>query len=416
LKKSVLLFLVLYAACMFLSLNLNSKYRVFTYKSTMWADASGYYVYLPATFIYEWDANKLPKGIDTLTGRGFKIDQNQSHIFTKYTSGIAYLQLPFFLAAHAYAMISGDTANGFSQVYVNSLLFSGVFYLLLGLFCLYYFLKRYFDHRSALLSCFALLACTNLYYYGIEHPGLSHVYSFFLISLSLWLIQRNGRYTLAILLPIMAWLVLIRPTNIVVDLALLLIYLQLNKVSLLQIVKHPQMYAGLAMSVLILLPQLFYWHSVSGNWLMYSYQNEGFIYWNRPYILEVLFAACNGFFPYAPVFILAFIGFRHWPINRFVSLTALLSFIVITYLNASWWCWPFGCAYGGRAFIEYYPFLVLGLAALSYRVLSKGRNARIALYSIILIFAFLNLKLLYNYDDCFYGSTWEFEEMLNLMF
>jgi hypothetical protein len=113
---------------------------------------------------------------------------------------------------------------------------------------------------------------------------------------------------------------------------------------------------------------------------------------------------------------LALIGFRHWPINRFVTLTALLSFVVITYLNASWWCWPFGCAYGGRAFIEYYPFLVLGLAALSYRVLLKGRNTRIVLYSIILVLAFLNLKLLYNYDDCFYGGTWDYKEMLNLMF
>lgn len=380
----------------------------------MWADASGYYVYLPATFIYQWDSKQMPAGIDTLTGRGFSIDSGQ-HIFTKYTSGIAYLQMPFFLMAHAYATING-TADGFSQAYVNSLLFSGVFYLLLGLFCLYYFLKHYFDRAAALLSCFTLLACTNLYYYGIEHPGLSHVYSFFLISFSLWLIQKNGRYTLLILLPVMAWLVLIRPTNIVVDLALLAIYFKLNQVLWRTLVRHPQVYAGLALSIALLLPQLFYWHSVSGHWLMYSYQNEGFIYWNRPYILEVLFAACNGFFPYAPVFVLAFIGFRYWPINQFVSITALLSFALITYLNASWWCWPFGCAYGGRAFIEYYPFLVMGLAALSQSVLSKSKTARIGYYSLILLLAFLNLKLLYNYDDCFYGTTWDYQEMLDLMF
>lgn len=380
----------------------------------MWADASGYYVYLPATFIYQWDSKQMPAGIDTLTGRGFSIDSAQ-HIFTKYTSGIAYLQMPFFLMAHAYATIYG-ASDGFSQVYVNSLLFSGVFYLLMGLFCLYYFLKQYFDRQSALLSCFAILACTNLYYYGIEHPGLSHVYSFFLISFSLWLIQKNGPYTLLILLPLMAWLVLIRPTNIVVDLALLAIHFKLNHVQWRPLVRHPQVYAGLALSIALLLPQLFYWHSLSGHWLMYSYQNEGFIYWNRPYILEVLFAACNGFFPYAPVFILALWGFRYWPINRLVSITALLSFGLITYLNASWWCWPFGCAYGGRAFIEYYPFLVLGLAAFSQKHLSTGGLSRILLIGLIVILAFLNLKLLYNYDDCFYGDTWEYEEILRLLF
>lgn len=415
-KKNIVLFILLYAAGMFLSLNMNSKYKIFTYKSTMWADASGYYVYLPATFIYQWDSKKIPSGMDTLTGRGFSIDTIKNVLFTKYTSGISYLQLPFFGAAHLYAKISGKEANGFSQVYVNSLLFSGVFYVLLALFCLYYFLLDYFGKLPSLLTCIALLACTNLYYYGIEHPGLSHVYSFFLISWCLLLIQKNSKNSLLIIVPASVLLVLIRPTNIVAVLTLLFIHFDLNAYTIRQFLKVKNLYLGLLIGSLFLIPQLLYWHSVSGKWLMYSYENEGFIFWNRPYIAEVLLAACNGFLPYAPVFILAFIGLIWKPLTRINTWIILLSFALITYLNASWWCWPFGCAYGGRAFIEYYPFLAIGLAAFINQLHERGKLSTYVIAIVLLMLAFLNLKLLYNYDDCFYGGTWDYHVIRDLLF
>ena len=382
----------------------------------MWADASGYYVYLPATFIYQWDVKQLPKGIDTLTGRGFSIDKSNNTIFTKYTSGISYLQLPFFGAAHLYAKISGKEADGFSQAYVNSLLFSGVFYVLLALFFLYFFLNEYFGKLPSLIACIALLACTNLYYYGIEHPGLSHVYSFFLISLCLLLIQKNSKNSLLIIVPASILLVLIRPTNIVAVLTLVFIHFDLNVYSIRQFFKIRNLYIGILIGSIFLIPQLLYWHTISGKWLMYSYQNEGFIYWNRPYIAEVLLAACNGFLPYAPVFVLAFIGLIWKPLSLRNSIIVLSSFAIITYLNASWWCWPFGCAYGGRAFIEYYPFLAIGLAVFINQIHARGKMATSILVVILLGLAFLNLKILYNYDDCFYGGTWDYHVIRDLLF
>jgi hypothetical protein len=144
LKKTILSFVVMYVLAMFLSLNMNSKYKVFTYKSTMWADAAGYFMYLPVSLIYQWDYDALPPGIDTLTGSGFYMLQDKKVVFTKYTSGIAVLQLPFFVAAHLYAKMSGAEASGFSQTYVNGMLFSGVFYLLLGLYLLYFVLNFFF--------------------------------------------------------------------------------------------------------------------------------------------------------------------------------------------------------------------------------------------------------------------------------
>lgn len=410
LKKTVLIFTLLYALCMFLSLNMNSKYKIFTYKSTMWADASGYYVYLPATFIYQWDVGKMQSGIDTLTGRGFSIKSDKSVLFSKYTSGISYLQMPFFLMAHLYTKLSGGVADGFSQNYVNSLLFSGVFYLLLALFLLYYFLSAYFSKTAAVITCITLVLCTNLYYYGIEHPGLSHVYSFFLICASLFLIQRKHRFSELLLPLIFALLVLIRPTNIIAVAALGFFYLNLNRPTL-KTLNYKLLSIGVLLGISIILPQMFYWHWVSDSWIMYSYKNEGFIHWKNPYILGVYFAATNGLFAYSPVLILFLIGFRHLPINKFVSIVSIISFLLITYLNASWWHWPFGCAYGGRAFIEYYPFLSLGLAAMIHH----SKRTKLSVFILLFILAFINIKLVYNFDDCFYGNTWDYHVMWELL-
>lgn len=409
-KKNILLFTLLYALCMFLSLNMNSKYRIFTYKSTMWADASGYYVYLPATFIYQWDVKNMPDGIDTLVGRGFSFQQNKTVLFSKYTSGIAFLQAPFFAIAHLCTKWSGGLADGFSQNYVNSLLFSGVFYLLLALFCLYYFLKAYFSQRTSLITCLTLVLCTNLYYYGIEHPGLSHVYSFFLICSSLLFIQRNAGRPEFWLPPVFALLILIRPTNIVAVSMLTLLHFNINRISLRKL-HYPFLAAGCMAGFLIVLPQLYYWRTLSGSWIMYSYGNEGFTNWRHPYIKEVFFAATNGLFTWSPILLLYLAGFRFIPVSKFVTLVCLGGFILITYLNASWWVWPFGCAYGGRAFIEYFPFLGMGLAALT----DQTRRMKPLLYITIFALALINIRLVYNFDDCFYGGTWDYHVILDLL-
>lgn len=382
----------------------------------MWADASGYYMYLPATILYQWDFNKMPAGIDTLTGVGFYLQKENQKIFTKYTSGLSYLQLPFFLIAHFYTLASGGLADGFSQPYVNSLLFSGVFYLLLGLFFLYEVLIKFFPKSVSAISCVALALSTNLYFYGIEHPGLTHVYSFCLISGALLLIVRNTKNIYLFIIPICALLLLIRPTNIVAIGMMAAFFWFYKGKLMLQHFTISKVVIGKIIASIIIIPQLFYWKYVSGNWLMYSYENEGFTNASNPKILEVLFAASNGFFPYAPIFILAFIGYAFKPISKGFTIAFFVLFAFILYLNASWWSWPFGCAYGARAFIEYYPFLAIGLAAFLFKFSFTSRLKTMVSLAILFIFFAYNILLIYRYDDCFYGGTWEYSEIVHLLF
>jgi hypothetical protein len=380
----------------------------------MWADAAGYYVYLPATFIYQWDMHKIAGGMDTLTGRGFTLDTAKEVIFTKYTSGVAFLQLPFFGLTHLYCQLSGTKADGFTQPYVNSLLFSGVFYMLAGLFLLCKVLQAYYSKTASILASIALVACTNLYFYGIEHPGISHVYTFFLCSLVIYSLQYHGDRQMLLILPLCALIFLIRPTNIIL----------LGMIAAFMIYRKKQAFSGLSFSYciygsliacLIFMPQMFYWKYASGQWITYSYKGEGFTHWKAPKILEVLFAPCNGFITYAPIIIFAFTGLLIRPLQKTFTYIILLLTGLLIYTNASWWSWGFGCAYGGRAFIDYYPFFAIGLAGFIQYVVSRPKITRTGFSALGIVFAAYNILFIYGYDDCWYSSTWDYTHILKVL-
>lgn len=72
---------------------------------TIWSDQEGYYLYLPAVFIYDGF-----KGIPFKNCCGFTEEGN---VANKYTYGVSLLELPFFLIIHGYATITGSENNGF---------------------------------------------------------------------------------------------------------------------------------------------------------------------------------------------------------------------------------------------------------------------------------------------------------------
>ncbi|MBL0018533.1 MAG: hypothetical protein IPP17_19365 [Bacteroidetes bacterium] len=73
-------------ATLWLCLNLHSRTGYFTYKSEIFGDKAGYYIYLPATFVFKFEANQVS---DTLPRRCWKwvLIQN-GKIFTKYPIGV----------------------------------------------------------------------------------------------------------------------------------------------------------------------------------------------------------------------------------------------------------------------------------------------------------------------------------------
>lgn len=77
-------------------------------KGMIWSDAEGYYLYLPALFING--------GFEDLAVRSevqFPLFEDTNKRFTKYTYGVALMELPFFLLAHLIGSIMGE-ADGYS--------------------------------------------------------------------------------------------------------------------------------------------------------------------------------------------------------------------------------------------------------------------------------------------------------------
>src|ERR1035437_6489523 len=105
--KKISIGLLIFFILLFLAFNKHSKDNYHSYQSVIWADAAGYHVYNPIWFIYGNNFHDFPQDIISKTGRGFSFDQRTGRVVTKYTSGVAILQSPFFLCAHFLSGILG---------------------------------------------------------------------------------------------------------------------------------------------------------------------------------------------------------------------------------------------------------------------------------------------------------------------
>lgn len=413
----------------------------------IWSDGEGYYIYLPATFIYGgWDAFDKKKG-DGLHAIACCAISPDKRVQTRYTYGIAALQAPFFLAAHGWASwfhgsgtpppadhatradngwaqeiidrkwteLRGQ-ATGFSDIYARGVLVGAVFYLCLGLFFVKETLKRWFPLPTVLMTTALLFFATNLYYYSVSESSMSHVYSFFLFAAFLYFLPgffdrpRIGN-TIGIGAAL-SFIFLIRPTNIVI--ALLLFGFEVYsrhdlRLRFRELIGRYKDFLLMALVFLVLLiPQMLYWKSAFGSWVSWSYGDEGFSNWYKPHLPHVLFSHQNGLFMYTPIMLLAMGGIWYSLRKRMLSgYAVLVVFALATYTFASWWAWWFGGAFGHRCYVEFYALLAWPLAWVvlqfqQHRVPWK----RFLLLGLLLAFVYANLKMTYLYAPPWDGPDW----------
>ena len=84
--------------------------------------------------------------------------------------GMSILYAPFFGMAHVYAKASAYEADGYSMPYRFALVFSALFYVLVGLLFLRKTLKHFFDEGVTSLVLLAVGIGTNLFY--LQHMRL----------------------------------------------------------------------------------------------------------------------------------------------------------------------------------------------------------------------------------------------------
>lgn len=406
-------FLFIFLTFTFLSFKINQYPQ-----KLIWSDMEGYYMYLPSAFIYNSFTSNAIKDKNYLLPY-----PGTNKIFSKYTCGVAIMEFPFFITAHFLSKPLGYSPDGHSDIYPYSLMIAAIFYLTMSLFLLWKTLKKYYSNHITVFTLFALTAGTNLFYYSFFQPSMSHVYSFFLFSSIVSLSEKIFANQLAISVNLKYWLllgivcglaVLIRPTN-----AVILIY------PFYKFIKHPSTISFfkqllhyriqlLWATIVFLLPftlQIFYWKYITGNWIVWSYGEEGFAYWKEPKLIRVLFDAWNGWLLYTPLAILPIIYLlKERKKNTHQERGTIYILIISTYLFASWWAWWFGGAFGHRSYVEYYTLLAMPLAGF-IKWASSSLFSRIISYSILLVFIYYNLGLTFLYTPPWDGTNWTYQTL-----
>lgn len=409
-----LIFIVSYLSLIKLAESFN-KWEFGMWQSEIYADKSGYYIYLPATFIHGYYKDAYPENIDSQLG-GFHFSDGK--VITKYTCGVAILTSPFFLISHTATKLSGAKAEGFSTDYLSFTYYSSVFYLMLGMLALFLFLRRRFSVVPSIITIILLTFGTNLYYYTFYDPYMSHVYSFAMFAILIYLTDQfwinKKRLTLIILAIVSGFIILLRPSNIIflsVILFLDLSSFKLLKERFLVLISPINLSLFAVFSFLVLLPQMIYWKFISGNFIFYSYKGEGFTNWKQPNIIEVLFSPNNGLIPYTPAFIIIIIGIivmiARKKANRWMVVAL---FLIHLYIVSSWWVFNYGCSFGQRSFVEFLAITSIPLAGL-FKINLKPFNIAwlISLLLFSSYFILFNLRVSDTYIRCFTGSDWDWK-------
>ena len=383
----------------------------------IWSDMEGYYTYLPSVFIYGDFVKEAVK--DTNYIRPYKDTQK---IYSKYTCGVAMLEMPFFLISHVVAGLKGENQDGKSPIYGRGLAFAGLFYLWVGMLFLYKLGIRYYEKKWVILSILSILLGTNLYYYTFFQPAMSHVFSFGIISIFLYLTDtifiknkrvNNPLTTWMIYGFVMGLIILIRPTNIILLILPLYIWYKDENEKLQWIRQHliPLLITAIT-AFITFLPQFMYWKYISGDWIIYSYGDESFKFWKEPKLFRVLFDAWNGWILYSPIVLLPlYFLIKGRNSNQNYERAYLIIFVLATYIFASWWAWWFGGAFGHRSYVELLTLLVLPLAGLLQQSY-KTKAYFITMSIFIIILCYYNLGLTYAYRPPWDGENWTYDSLI----
>ncbi len=398
LNKAILVVAIIITAFFIFGYGLKSK--------VLYGDGLGYYLYLPATFIYHnLETLDLPKD----KGIGGDISWYLEHqnewktpngkVVNQYTYGVALMEVPFFLIAHGYEKLRGLPANGFSDTYNNLIKISALVYSLLGLLLVYKVLKNYFSVTHSFITTVVIYIGTNLFWFSFYQGGMSHVPLFFLYALLLFLtIKVHGKPRLVSFLALgltAGMITIIRPTDVLCLLIPILynVYDRATMRAKWLFVRENQLgIASFALAFLIpFIPQFIYWKALTGHFIYYSYGNQSFN-WLHPKIIEGLLYFNNGWLAYSPIMVFALFGIVFYKSFNKWALCICAILPIYVYVIYSWYCYNYINGLGSRPMIHLYPLLAIPLAAFIQYISTQKSVVKSAVVSIGIFFIALNIS------------------------
>lgn len=372
------------------------------YERPIAGDAQAYYSYLPALFIYqdldyefiETDAKQYypPGGI-----KDFIFEAPNGEKVNKTFPGVAILYAPFFFAAHVCALTLGLPADGFSSVYQVFFDFGLWVYFLFSLIFLRKLLEKLrFSSKIALFSTILVAFGTNIFFYTVYDQSVTHIFNFFMINgmllaLAMWYDDGKSKWLL-IALMLLALIGITRPTNILV---IGLIFIIFDPKSIIMDVFRSIFSKKWWIYVVSVLPILaipfLLWKAQTGNWIVYSYGEEGFDF-TDPHFFEFIFSYTKGWMTYTPIVIPILIlgGIALFKISKKKFFYVLGFYVLCIYVFSSWWCWYYGAGMSQRVMIDHYVLLAFLLAS-GLKMIWENKIWRNTYLSFLIILGLFNI-------------------------
>jgi len=419
-----------------LSLVLTAALVVWSASNIMWggehhhgivkADGKGYYAHLPALFIYnDWEFEFF----DSVENRhyynenyyyDYRAKLPDGSIVNKYFCGTAVPMLPGFLIAHAYALSSDKyPADGFAKPYNISVSISAIVFMLLTLVVwLRIFTQFKIDNKLIAFVIPTMVFGSNWYYYLVCEPAVSHVYTVFLAS---WFVERGlkwgrtGRVNMLLLASLLALITLIRPVN-----AMLIGFTPFFFTngshfvkSVGNVFKKPGKLAfAIVIAAAIIIIQLVLYKIQTGDFWVYSYQEEGFNF-SDPQIFNILFSYKKGLFLYTPIMLIALLGLIPLTSNQtWRGVSLLVVFGGFTYVVSSWWNWYYGGSFSSRVYLDILVLFAIGLAYLLKTIQTKAMRSFLmtVLIALVLLCQFQTYqyrRMIIHWDGMTEQTYWE---------
>ena len=377
-------------------------------EATISWDVSGYYMYLPAIFIYHdikhctFQEEIIKTYKPTPDFQQAFLDKTSGNYVMKYSSGQAVLMSPYFFLADIIANHSSKyEPNGFSYPYQMCIGLGMLMYAFIGLYFLRLVLLEYFKDKTVAILLLAYVFASNYLNYSSIDQGLTHssLFSIYiiLIYLSIKFYKSPSLKKSFFIGTLVGLATLIRPT----DMLSLLIPLCWNISSIQDIrdrfsfiKKHFSLYLLSIVPFFLLAGiQPMYWKYATGNYLVYSYQDQGFS-WLNPHIKKFCWSYRCGWLRYSPLFFFVIPGF-YFLIKRKINSLAIVAFILIDfYIVTAWDIWDYGGT-SGRAMIQCYPILAFPLAAFLEKMLER-RRLQVILAVCMSFFIYMNIWWIYH--------------------
>lgn len=376
-------------------------------EATISWDVSGYYWYLPATFIYK-DLKKLQFSDSILkkyspTPNLIQANASENgNLVMGYSCGQALQFLPAFGLAHWLAPRLGYAADGFTRPYQVAMSLNALLIAFIGLYFLRKVLLCYFNDTTSAISIFLITVGTNYLEYASITGAMTHNWLFTIYSILIYLtilFYRSPTSAKALLIgAAVGWAALTRPTEIIsclIPLGWGVYNIATLKERFYFIQKYFSKYMiAIIIALLFGCIQFIYWKYVTGHYFFYSYQGQTFS-WLHPHIKDGLVSFRAGWLVYSPMMFFAVFGlYSLWRNKRDLFPTIFVFVLLFMYICFAWDIWWYGGSLGQRAMIQSYPLWAFPLAAFVEAIL--GRRVQYLIFGSAIFFIYFNFWLMYQ--------------------